>query len=200
MVKKFNDAIRKLSPDLGTDVVERGGRPVLRIPNVQLFGPGDAVLKPDGKALLTQLAQAVGGQLDTFELRVVCYTDADAEAVGKKPADAGAAIKAPTMTSWDLTAERAATLSRFYRDQTALPFLNVLIIGRGNAEQVVAGSRDDQARNRRVEITVTPLPVPFHPPDPAAGSTAANDAASAATDTPAKKDKPKKSTGTAAPH
>jgi flagellar motor protein MotB len=163
MVKRFNDAIHKLSPDVGADVAERGGRPVLRIPNEQLFAPGDSNLTPGGKALLAQLAQAIAPQIDTFELRVVCYTDADAEDTVKKAADNN--IKTASNASWDLTAARAATLSRFYRDQTTLPFLNVLVLGRGNAEQVVAASKDDQAKNRRVEITVTPLPVPFHSPD-----------------------------------
>jgi flagellar motor protein MotB len=164
MVRKFNDAIRKLSPDLGTDVVERGGRPVLRIPNAHLFAAGDPSLTPEGKTLLMQLAQAIGSQLDTFELRVVCYTDADAEDTAKKAADNN--LKTANTASWDLTSARAAALSQFYRNQTGLPFLNVLIVARGNAEQVVAGSKDDQARNRRVEMTVTPLPVPFHAPDP----------------------------------
>ena len=80
VVKKFNDVIRKLGKDSPPDVVERGGRPVLRVPNAELFAPGDATLKPEGKALLNQIAQALNGQLDNFELRVVSYTDSDAEA------------------------------------------------------------------------------------------------------------------------
>jgi hypothetical protein len=79
MVKKFNDVIRKLGKNTPPDVVERGGRPVLRVPNAQLFAPADGTLTPDGKALLAQLSQAIGGQMDTFELRFVCYTDTEAE-------------------------------------------------------------------------------------------------------------------------
>jgi flagellar motor protein MotB len=160
MVKKFNDLILKLGKDGPTDVVERGGRPVLRIPNAQLFAPGDTVLKPEGKALLTQIAQAVNGQIDTFELRVVTYTDSNAEA----PDSADAAAKAKLPTSWDLTATRAANIARFYRDQSPLPFLNVLVIGRGDSEPI--SSKDGGARNRRVEITITPLPISFHSPEP----------------------------------
>lgn len=197
MVKRFNDAIRKLSPDLGTDVVERGGRPVLRIPNAQLFAPGDSALKPQGKALLTQLAQAVAGQINTFELRVVCYTDADAEGAAASQKNADNNIKAPSTAAWDLTAARAAALSRFYREQTALPFLNVLVLGRGSVEQVVAGAKDDPARNRRVEITVTPLPVPYHPAATPTDASAADNIPIAAianpdASAPTKKDKTKK--------
>lgn len=197
VVKKFNDAIHKLGKDNSTDVVERGGRPVLRVPNAALFAPGDATLTPDGKALLTQLTQALGGDLDNFELRVVSYTDTQAEALptdGPKK-DASSKSAPPTesekphyATSWDLTAARASTLARFYRDQTSLPFLNVLVIGRGDSEPIVPNAADGHARNRRVEITVTPLPVPFHAPD-----SASTDSTTPSEDTsaPVKKDKAK---------
>lgn len=195
MVKKFNDVIRKIGKDTPPDVVERGGRPVLRVPNAELFAPGDTELKPEGKTLLNEIAQAIGNQIDTFELRVVVYTDTEAEASSpageeKKGADAHAA-------SWALTSARAATLSRFFRDQTQLPFLNVLVIGRGDAEPISSNAGESHARNRRVEITVTPLPVPFHSPDldkpdhPAASPPPAKDASDADSSTPAKKDKAK---------
>jgi flagellar motor protein MotB len=167
VVKKFNDVIRKLGKDGPPDVVERGGRPVLRIPNSQLFAPGDATLKPEGKALLNQIAQALNGQLDNFELRVVSYTDTDAEAGpgnGQKK-DAAADAKTRDAAGWDLTAARASAIGLFYRDQTSLPFLNVLVTGRGDSEPIVSNAGEGHARNRRVEITVAPLPVPFHSPD-----------------------------------
>jgi flagellar motor protein MotB len=196
MVKKLNDAIGKLGKELGTDVVNRGGRPVLRIPNADLFAPGDATLKPEGKALLTQLAQAVGGQMDTFELRVVSYTDSDAEAApGSGPKKDADPAKSP---SWDLTAARASTLARFYRDQTQLPFRNVIVSGRGDSEPVVGNAEADHTRNRRVEMTVSPLPIPFRAPEPDKPKPVATPAAStdsqsspAANPAPVAKPKPK---------
>jgi flagellar motor protein MotB len=167
VVKKFNDVIRKLGKESPPDVVERGGRPVLRVPNSELFAPGDATLKPEGKALLNQIAQALNGQLDNFELRVVSYTDSDAEAApanGQKT-DPAADAKPHNAPSWDLTVARAATIARFYRDQTTLPFLNVLVMGRGDSEPISSNAGEGHTRNRRVEITVTPLPVSFHSPD-----------------------------------
>jgi len=195
VVKKFNDVIRKLGKDNPPDVVERGGRPVLRVPNPELFAPGDATLKPEGKALLNQIAQALNGQLDNFELRVVSYTDSDAEAppAGGQKTDSSAGSSAKMApgaaadakpryaTSWDLTAARAATIARFYRDQTSLPFLHVVVIGRGDSEPIISGAGEGHARNRRVEITVAPLPAPFHSPDPAAST----DSQTPSTDTPA---------------
>jgi hypothetical protein len=85
-----------------------------------------------------------------------------------------------------LTAARAAAIARYYRDQTSLPFLNVLVLGRGNSEPI---STSKDLRNRRVEITVTPAPVAFQPPEPnqdnaGAGSGTASAATSGAVDAP----------------
>ena len=183
MVKKFNDVIRKLGGATPPDVVERAGRPVLRVPNAQLFAPGDATLTPDGKALLNQIALGIVGQMDTFELRVVCYTDTDAEAAPdatKKDTSDPEAHAA----SWTLTAARAAALSRYFRDQTQLPFLNVVVSGRGDAEPIAPNAGAGSAHNRRVEITVSPLPVPYHAPD-SDKSAAVSDGANAASTPPA---------------
>jgi flagellar motor protein MotB len=205
IVKKFNDLIHKLgNKDTPPDVVERGGRPVLRVPNSQLFAPGDSALTPDGKALLNQIAQTLNDQLDNFELRVVSYTDTDAESdeaaapkkdTTAKPGDESAA-KPHFASSWDLTAARAAVIARYYRDQTQLPFRNVLVIGRGDSEPISPNAGEGHARNQRVEITIAPLPVPFHSPDldkTDPGSTTSK-ATAPSTDTPApaKKVKEKK--------
>jgi flagellar motor protein MotB len=193
MVRKFNDAIKKLGGATPADVVERSGRPVLRVPNAELFAQGDAALTPDGKALLNQIVQAIGGQMDTFELRVVCYTDTGGEAAPDAPKkDADAAHAA----AWDLTAARATALSHFFRDETQLPFLNVTVSARGDAEPIAMNAGQERAKNRRVEIAVTPLPVPFHAPDAdKAGdppvAAADNTGATATPATPVKKKKAK---------
>ena len=165
VIKKFNDLIRKLGKDGAPDVVERGGRPVLRVPNAQLFTPGDVVLKPEGKALLKQIAQALNGQIDNSELRVVSYTNSGAEADAAGAAKKDASAKTPYATAWDLTAARATAISRYFIDQSSLPSANILVMGRGDSSPINSGAKDSHARDCRVEITVTPLPAPFHAPD-----------------------------------
>ena len=78
-MKKFNDAVRKLVKDDEIDVVVRGGRPVLRVPISVFFAFGDTTLKPEGAAMLKQIAQALNGQLDNFELRIETFTDSGGE-------------------------------------------------------------------------------------------------------------------------
>lgn len=182
VVKKFDDTVRKLAKDDDTDVVLRGGRPVLRAPNSIFFALGDATLKPEGKALLDQIAKSLNGQLDNFELRLECYTDSDNEAQkntdtkNKSPNEDKAkpdATPAPHYaTSWELTAVRASSIERYLREQGSLPFQNIIVTGRGDFQPIVTNAKESHARNRRIEITVTPQPVPFHSPDTSHASTA----------------------------
>jgi len=176
MVKKFNDAIKKLG-GATPDVVERSGRPVWRLPNAELFAQGDAALTPDGKALLGQLSQAIVGQMDTFELRAVCYTDTGGEAGPNAPKKD---VNEAHADAWDLTSARATALSHYFRDESQLPFFNVTVSARGDAEPIAANAGDERVKNRRVEITVTPLPVPFHAPD---ADKTAGDSSAGASDT-----------------
>jgi flagellar motor protein MotB len=154
MFKKFSDTAHKLIvKDPASDVITRGGRPVLRLAGPVLFAPDDAALKPDAKPLFDQIALTLNGQADDYELRIECFTDTEAET--PKPHYA---------TSWDLTSARAAAIARYFRDQTSLPFQNVLVIARGDSEPIVTGAKESHARNRRVEITLAPVINPLAPP------------------------------------
>lgn len=168
-VKKFDDTVRKLVakvPD--ADVVVRGGRPVLRMPSSVFFDPGDTQLKADGKTVLTQVAQVVGGGPARFELRVETFTDSDAETPGPgsgpPPENPPADKKAD---SWTLTGERASAIAHFLRDASAISFQNVVAMGRGDSKPIEPNSPQGHARNRRVEITITPVPATFRAPEPA---------------------------------
>ena len=165
--KKFTDTITKLGQTDGADVSTHGGRPVLRLPNTALFAPGDATLKPDGQALLNQIAQSLTGVSDIFELRIDSFTDTDMESTATDPAATKSSAKKDAATkphfanSWELTSARAAAISRYFRDQTSLTFQNVLISSRGDSLPIATGAKD-VAKNRRIEISLAPLPASFH--------------------------------------
>ena len=190
-VKKFEDAVRKAAgkvPD--ADVVVRGGRPVLRVPASYFFDPAGSQLKPDGKALLSLVAQAATGTAARFELRVETFTDRAGEppAPPANPATPTLQKSAP-VDAWTLTGTRAAALAHYLRDSSAVPFQNVIAVGRADFSPLDSGTKPGSARNRRVEITIAPVPAPFRPPEPAkaprakpvsaAPAAAANDATGA---------------------
>lgn len=171
-VKKFDDAVRKLAaqtPD--ADVTVRGGRPVLRVPSLFFFDPASDVLKPDGKTLLNAIAQAATGTASRFELRVETFTDS----AGETPAPPAANAPAPappktgptkSVDAWTLTTGRAATIARYLRESSVMPFQNVIAVGRADFSPIDSGSKQGHARNRRVEFTIAPVPASFHAPEP----------------------------------
>lgn len=165
MIKKFGETIRRLGKNEGCEVVTHGNRQILRVPNSTFFAPGDATLKLDGKALLNLIAQSIVDQADTVELRVESFADGDAE-LQKASADA-TSPKPRFATAWDLTSARAAAIAHFYHDQTALPFHNVLVIGRGDSESIVRSEKDNHERNGRIEFSINPLPAAFRAPSTA---------------------------------
>jgi len=158
-VKKFDDTVRQIAarvPD--ADVVVRGGRPVLRVPNAYFFEPGDHQLKPDAQALLNLVAQAASGSASRFELRVESFTDSDGETTTGTD-------KPVTVDAWTLTAGRAGAIAHYLRDAGGLPFQDVIAVGRADFLPVEAGSTGS-GRNRRIEITIAPAPSAFHAPEP----------------------------------
>ena len=148
----------------------RGGRPVLRMPSSTFFESGDAQLKPDGKDVLTQVAQAASSGSSRFELRVETYTDSEGEtpdASAAPPRSPAPAKSKPAMDAWTLTADRAASIAHFLRDGAIMPFQNIVAVGRADFQPIEAGSTSGSghARNRRVEITITPVPGSFRGPE-----------------------------------
>jgi flagellar motor protein MotB len=174
-VKKFDDAVRKLvAQEPNADVVVRAGRPVLRLPSSIFFDQGEAQLKPDGRTVLNQVAAGASGAA-RFELRVETFTDSEGETetaasvpVGSQPpapsSGAAKAGKTPAVDSWTLTAERAAAIAHYLRDSGPLPFQDVVATGRADFQPIDPGA--GHARNRRVEITIAPVPATFHAPEP----------------------------------
>jgi flagellar motor protein MotB len=207
VIKRFNDTVRKLAKD-DTDVVVREGRPVLRVPDSLLFAFGDTTLKPEGKALLNQIGQALSGQMANFQLRIETFTDS-AESAGiddttptqvslkpgdkvKPPPPKPSLAPPPDRTPWELTGARAASIAKYFHDDASMPFPNVVVVARGDFDPIVESGMEGHARNRRTEITVLPMPAPFHPPD--SGAVAKGDTTGADTsDKPDKKENSAKS-------
>jgi chemotaxis protein MotB len=169
--KKFADTIHKMDQVDGADVITRAGRPVLRVPNTSFFAPGDATLTPGGQALLNQIALSLADVSDSFELRIESYTDTDAESADVTPAKSG---KPHFANGWELTAARASAIEKYYRDQTTLTFQNVLVSARGDS-QPIATTPKDVAHNRRIEISLAPIPAAFHPDASTPDATKAKD-------------------------
>jgi hypothetical protein len=111
----------------------------------------------------------------------------------KTPPDAKPPLAPPPdRTPWDLTGARAASIAKYFHDDATLPFADVIVLARGDFDPIVDSGADGHARNRRTEITVAPMPAPFHAPDADASAPAPGAKADAAAPKPDKKEKASK--------
>jgi len=139
-----------LAQALGADIAagrlavrDLSGRSVITLPSDHLFAPGSSELMDSERPLLLRVASALGSVAATFV--VSGHTD-------------GSPINAPGyLSDWHLSKARALSVREVLATQVAPARLSVE--GRADTEPVDDnGSAEGRERNRRVVITVTPLP------------------------------------------
>jgi len=140
----------RLAQALGADIAagrlavrDLSGRSVITLPSDHLFAPGSSELMDSERPLLLRVASALGSVAATFV--VSGHTD-------------GSPINAPGyLSDWHLSKARALSVREVLATQVAPARLSVE--GRADTEPVDDnGSAEGRERNRRVVITVTPLP------------------------------------------
>lgn len=138
-----------------------------------LFAFNSADLQPEGRQLLKSLAAPLGAYLKARDevLMVSGFTDDRTVRASAKPAAKGAAEPRPFADNWELSAQRALTVTRALIEE-GVPAANVFAAAFG-AQQPVASNADAEgrARNRRVEMA--PMARPARGGAPAASAAAA---------------------------
>lgn len=145
-----------------------------------LFAFNSADLQPEGRQLLKSLAAPLGAYLKARDevLMVSGFTDDRTVRASGKPAAKGTAKGAaeprPFADNWELSAQRALTVTRALIEE-GVPAANVFAAAFG-AQQPVASNADAEgrARNRRVEMA--PMARPARGGAPAASAAAASSA------------------------
>jgi chemotaxis protein MotB len=162
MKARFRDLKGRLDKltSVGLKVVVRNNRMVIQLPGDILFDSGKDTLKPDGKKILKQVAEVVKGDstLSTRNFQVAGHTD-------KEPF-AGAYYD-----NWGLSLMRARQVLAFLvapdgHDAHGIPSGGALdpthwaAAGYGQMDPVVGTveqqSREEEAKNRRVELVLQP--------------------------------------------
>ena len=162
MKARFRDLKGRLDKltSVGLKVVVRNNRMVIQLPGDILFDSGKDTLKPDGKKILKQVAEVVKGDstLSTRNFQVAGHTD-------KEPF-AGAYFD-----NWGLSLMRARQVLAFLvapdgHDAHGIPSGGGLdpthwaAAGYGQMDPVVGTveqqSREEEAKNRRVELVLQP--------------------------------------------
>jgi chemotaxis protein MotB len=162
MKARFRDLKGRLDKltSVGLKVVVRNNRMVIQLPGDILFDSGKDTLKPDGKKILKQVAEVVKGDstLSTRNFQVAGHTD-------KEP------YAGTYFDNWGLSVMRARQVLTFLiapdaADAHGIPSgggldpIHWAAAGYGKMDPVVGSvdqqSREEEAKNRRVELVLQP--------------------------------------------
>lgn len=139
--KQLTDKLSSMISAGKLSVKIRKGRMLISLPNDVLFDSGSAKLKKAGEDAIAQVAQALA-QFTDRQFLVAGHTD-------DKPTR-------PPRTNWELSTERAVTVTRFLIDKGMKPE-QLGAVGYGEFDPVVANDSDEhRAQNRRIEIQLQP--------------------------------------------
>jgi chemotaxis protein MotB len=116
-----------------------------------LFDSGEAVLKPEGVAVLTKIGGVLGKVVDR-RVEVHGHTD-NVPIVG--------ALAKRFATNWELSAARATNVTRFLQDVAKVDPLRLTATANSEYQPRAANDSDASRRlNRRIEIRLAPLSAP----------------------------------------
>lgn len=122
-----------------------------------LFDSGQAEISARGQEVLTRLGAALVA-VDDRNIQVVGHTD-DAPPAAK--------IREQFPTNWELSVARATNVVRFLQEEAKVPGKRLLATGRGQHQPIGNNANSKgRARNRRIEILLTPLITTTKAPPP----------------------------------
>lgn len=130
--------------DAGTIQVSfRKGRMIVELPSAVLFDSGKTELKPDGKAALDKLVEALGSVAHR-DLMIAGHTD-------------NVPIKTSRYKSnWELSTQRAVVVVS-YMIEKRFPAEHLAAAGYGEMDPIADNATEDgKAKNRRIEIQLMP--------------------------------------------
>jgi chemotaxis protein MotB len=162
-----------------------------------LFDSGSADLSPKGQEVLARLG-AVLSKVEDKQIQVSGHTD---------DANPSKQLSQTFPTNWELSVARAVNVTRFLAEKASVPEKRLVAAGYGQFHPIAPNSSaEGRAKNRRIEILLTPLlegkpstvaanaePAAAAPAKPAK-ATSKGKVVAAKTTAPAKKAPAKKST------
>jgi chemotaxis protein MotB len=173
--EKMKDEIAKGEISLS----QSGGRLRVDLVDKILFDSGEAVISKRGEGVLSRVG-AVLATMDDKQIQVSGHTDSN-------PISEKLATQFPT--NWELSVARAVNVVRFLEEKASVPAKNLIATGYGQHHPIASNkSAAGRARNRRIEILLTPSLAPKAIAKSKLKEAEA-EAAQAKSDTPAKPEK-----------
>lgn len=141
-------------------VSEKDGKVYVVLPNRTLFGTGSYTLQPKGQEAVIKVAQVLASNPD-LDVSIEGHTDntpfkpaapAKAKKGAKKPLASPSVIK----DNWDLSSLRAASVAKVFYTY-GIAGNRITSSGKGEFYPLdISNSEEAKARNRRIEIVISP--------------------------------------------
>jgi chemotaxis protein MotB len=130
---------------------QTGGKLRVGLVDKVLFDSGEAQISKRGEGVLARVAEALAGIPDK-QIQVSGHTD-------QEPITSKLATQYPT--NWELSVARATNVVRFLAEKAKLPPERLVASGHGEYQPIASNKTPaGRARNRRIEILLTPLLAP----------------------------------------
>jgi chemotaxis protein MotB len=143
--KSLEEEMRAAIESKDVTISQLQGKLTVNILDRVLFDSGEAVVKPDGEAVLRQVA-GVLAQHPALKIHVIGHTD-------DVPIKASARSRFPS--NWELSTARATAAVRFLSEQAGVDPRRLGALGYGEFRPVAENSNaEGRARNRRIAITI----------------------------------------------
>jgi chemotaxis protein MotB len=122
------------------------GKFLVRVYSAVLFAPADIGVKSEGLELLTQVAEVLREPARDFDLWIEGHTD-------NMPVLDALIRRFPT--NWELSMGRAVSVLRVFQEVHGYEGGHLIAVGYGDSRPIASNiTRDERAKNRRVEIIV----------------------------------------------
>jgi chemotaxis protein MotB len=133
------------------DLEQTGGKLRVGLVDKILFDPGEAEISKRGEGVLARVAEALASIPDK-QIQVSGHTD-------KMPINSKLVEKYPT--NWELSTARATQVVRFLAEKAVVPPQRLVASGYGEFHPIANNKTPTgRARNRRIEILLTPMLAP----------------------------------------
>jgi len=130
---------------------QTGGKLRVGMVDKILFDPGEAQISKRGETVLARVAEALASIPDK-QIQVSGHTD-------KMPINSPLVEKYPT--NWELSTARATQVVRFLTEKAGVPPRRMVASGYGEFHPIASNkTAAGRARNRRIEILLTPMLAP----------------------------------------
>lgn len=150
--QKFQEQMKDEIARGEINLEETGGKLRVALVDKILFNPGEAEVSKRGEGVLARVAEALSAIPDK-QIQVSGHTDG---------APINSKLSAQYPTNWELSAARAVHVVRFLAEKANVPPDRLVASGYGEFHPVASNkTAAGRAKNRRIEILLTPMLAPM---------------------------------------